>query len=120
MTGTPLSNWEGFESRVMAALPDGVHPSHLHVLATGLVVARNSDSKTLRPIGCPVCMGHRPSQDAAGNPVFPGGALLRAEEVSEIPSHLGPEIRANLWLCPGCRLPVVGLLPKFDTLGYRP
>lgn len=120
-TGEPPHRWGAdYAERIEATTPEAFKGTEVHICPSGLAVLKNVNGKGFHPLGCPVCLGVKPSQNALGNPTLGGAELLYAEDVSKVPDHIGPEMRANLWLCPGCMLPVMSLMPKFDTLAYRP
>ena len=91
----------------------GFSLDQLQIEPSGLVLLKNG--KTLRPLGCPLCLNAKAEQDEFGEPAIKGEKLTRGVDTGRLPDSTPPEIVANLWLCPKCQLPVVNLLPNFDT-----
>ncbi len=108
-----------FEQRIRSNIPEGLSVNDVLLLENGLVVAKNPDGKSLRPLGCQICMGKKYSQNILGYPVIDGTPLLNGQDLGMVPSHYGSGIGANLWVCPQCKIPVSELLPEFDTTDIK-
>lgn len=117
MSATELTSFgESFVGRVKQHLPSGFTIKDVTVLSTGLALIPNSkqENQGLKPLGCPECLGIKSEQDSEGYPTIGGKRLLSYEEANISSAPMSPELVANLWLCPNCRLPVYSLLPQFD------
>ena len=104
---------EEFKERIIHSLPKNTSIEDIHVFNSGLIAVINRQNKTSALLGCLTCLGRTPSQNNMGYPSFIGKQLLLAEDVKDIPENLSPEIKANLWVCPDCKLTIKKLLPKF-------
>lgn len=80
----------------------------------GLTAVWDAGRTLLSPVGCSLCFQGVYGQDDDANPTLRGITLLRAEQDTKHAGSLGPSVRANLWLCPQCRIPQARLLPKFQ------
>lgn len=104
-----------FVERIKLVLPEGVSLDRVHVFDNQLVVYLNQDNKTCTPIGCPVCFQSKIEQDSAGYPQVKGKSLLSAADLGLLPKSVSPEIAANVWLCPNCKVAATSLIPRFDV-----
>ena len=84
----------------------------LHTLPSGMALLAYPDGH-FKVLGCPTCLGASHGQDARGYPTIGGVTLISAEESPVDTSHLGDEVRANLWMCPQCGMAQLHLLPAF-------
>lgn len=104
---------EEFKKRIIHSLPENASMEDIHVFSSGLIAIINKQKKTSALLGCITCLGRTPSQNNMGYPSFAGKQLLLAEDIRNIPENLSAEIKANLWVCPDCKLTIKNLLPKF-------
>ncbi len=116
MTGTPLEEFgDEYSIRVRLSLPESMSWDNIHVFPSGFIVSKNPDGKTIVPLGCPKCLGLEKGQDTNGYPTIGGEKLIYAEDLGIIPKHVSSELRANIWLCPGCHTPITDLIPQYET-----
>jgi len=84
----------------------------LFICDSGLILKISKENK-VEPLGCPTCFGEETKQDKDGYPTVKNIKLVSAYDKKDIPSNLNSLIKANLWFCPNCGLPITKLIPNF-------
>ena len=104
---------EAIEHMFHSLKEQGIAEQHIHIEDTGLAFFVDKTNNRLSPLGCPCCLLGTVGQSQLGYPTINGKQLLGTDEMSDIPENISPEIKANLWFCPKCKIPILNLLPKF-------
>lgn len=116
MSRASLESFGGeFALRVRQMLPERTNEQEDLLIdpASGLTFLRLA-SGNYKPLGCPACLLGEYGQNEWGEPTLDGRRLLDFEEIWKYGPHAyGPEITANTWACPHCRLPLSNMLPNF-------
>ena len=113
MTGTVIEMDEEFKARIIKSLPSNKTLNDIHIFSTGLISVPDTEKKYSALLGCKTCLGRDIVQNDMGYPTLGGKELVLAEKIKNIPENLSTEIKANLWVCPDCKLTIKKMLPKF-------
>lgn len=103
---------EDFMDRIHKATTKLKSDHTIEIIETGQVIAIDEDNN-IKSLGCPYCVGLQLTQDEYGQPTIGGKKLLLAKEYKGDLNNLTEVMKANLWLCPYCFMPMTSLMPTF-------